>query len=424
LATRYATQPTLALHADEVTEGAYNAGVTSLSGDTQSRLLLAGSGLGVGDDWRQALEAALDGALAPLLGQAPDLLVLFAGAAYDENYGGILTRTAERSGAREVIGCSASGVISGERELEDEPGVAALALRLPAGSLLRVQHVQPEDLEDVVDWPQRLGLAASACTGLILLADPFTTDVAALIGGLERDYPGVTIVGGMATGASGVRRTFVFRGSEVEAGGAVVLALGGAATLRPVVSQGCEPIGDVWTITDAAGHIVKAIGSRPAYQVLVETIQGLDAARRQRANGNLLVGLAMDEYRDEFKRGDFLIRNLMGADPTSGAIAVAGEPRIGQTLQFQIRDARAADEELRHMLHSAQDNPSAAALLFACNGRGVGLFGAPDHDARTIRELLGPLPLAGLFCNGEIGPVGASTYIHGFTASLALIAAT
>ncbi|HLZ27967.1 MAG TPA: FIST N-terminal domain-containing protein [Chloroflexota bacterium] len=396
----------------------------SLGGDPRSRTVLAGSGLGVGDDWRVALEAALDGALGPLMGHAPDLLVLFAGAAYDESYGGILAQAAARSGAREVVGCSASGVIAGERELEDEPGVAVLALRLPAGSLLRVQHVLPVDLEEPVDWPERLGLAANACTGLILLADPFTTDVAALIGGLERDYPGATIVGGMATGAPGVQRTFVFYGRSVAAGGAVVIALGGAATLRPVVSQGCEPIGDAWTITDVAGHIVKAIGGRPAYQVLAETIQALDTPHRQRANGNLLVGLAMDEYRDEFKRGDFLIRNLMGVDRTSGAIAVAGEPRIGQTLQFQIRDSRAADEELRHMLTTEQSRPSAAVLLFACNGRGTGLFGAPDHDARTVRELLGPLPLAGLFCNGEIGPVGAATYIHGFTASLALIAAS
>jgi small ligand-binding sensory domain FIST len=402
---------------------AYNAGVTSLSGDTRSGTLRAGSGLGVGYDWRVALEAALDGALGPLLGQAPDLLVLFAGAAYDESYGEILARAAEQSLASEVVGCSASGVIEGERELENEPGIAALALRLPAGSVLRVQHVQPGDLEDVADWRERLGLAAGACTGLILLADPFTTDTAALIGGLERDYPGVTIVGGMATGAPGVQRTFVFCGSEVAAGGAVVLGLGGAATLRPVVSQGCEPIGDAWTITDAAGHIVNAIGSRPAYQVLVETIQGLDAARRQRVNGNLLVGLAMNEYRDEFKRGDFLIRNLMGVDPKSGAIAVAAEPRIGQTLQFQIRDAHAADAELRLMLRTEHNAPAAAALLFACNGRGIGLFGAADHDARTVRELLGPVPLAGLFCNGEIGPVGAATYVHGFTASLALIAA-
>jgi len=398
--------------------------MASRGGETQSGTLLAGSGLGVGADWRAALETALDGALGPLMGQPPDLLLLFAGVAYDESYDGILARAAERSGARDVAGCSASGVIAGERELEDEPGVAALALRLPSGSVLRVRHIPSEEIEDVADWQQRLDLAANACSGLILLADPFTTDLAALISGLERDYPGVTIVGGLATGAPGVQRTFVFHGSDVAARGAIIVALGGAAVLRPVVSQGCEPIGDAWTITDADGRIVRTIGSQPAYQVLVDTIRGLDTFHRQRANGNLLVGLAVDEYRDEFKRGDFLIRNLMGVDATSGAIAIAGEPRVGQTLQFQIRDAHAADEELRHMLQASlrsQDGPSAAALLFACNGRGIGLFGAPDHDARTVRELLGPLPLAGLFCNGEIGPVGAATYVHGFTASLALI---
>ena len=314
------------------------------------------------------------------------------------------SRRPRRAAAREVVGCSASGVIAGERELEDEPGVAVLALRLPAGSLLRVQHVVPEDLEEAVDWPERLGLAANACTGLILLADPFTTDVAALIGGLERDYPGCDHRGwhgdrcaGRAAHLCLLRfqscrgwrsRTWPGRRGDPAAGGLTGVR---ADRRRLDHHRRCR--------TRRQNHRRSA-----AYQVLAETIQGLDAAHRQRANGNLLVGLAMDEYRDEFKRGDFLIRNLMGVDRTSGAIAVAGEPRIGQTLQFQIRDSRAADEELRHMLHTEQSNPSAAALLFACNGRGTGLFGAPDHDARTVRELLGPLPLAGLFCNGEIGP--------------------
>src|SRR5262249_13458002 len=161
----------------------------------------------------------------------------------------------------------------------------------------------------------------------------------------------------------------------------------------------------------------RTIGNRPAYDVLVETLEHLEPAERQRAARNLLVGVAMNEYRDEFQRGDFLIRNLMGADPATGAIGVGGELHVGQTLQFQIRDARAADAELRHMLSSLDlrapaqaqaeaTSPPAAALLFACNGRGVGLFGEPDHDARTTSELLGALPLAGLFCNGEIGPVG------------------
>ena len=385
-------------------------------------MVRAGSGLGLGDDWQRALAAALDGALRPLEGDAPDLLVLFASPAYSDDYADLLAAAA-KSGASEIVGCSASAVIAGVQEVEDQPGVAVLAVRLPVGAELRARRVPPPATASVA-----LDLPAGKCTGLIVLADPFTTDVAGLVDSLERDYPGVAIMGGLATGDPGVRETFVFCNGSAVPDGAVVVGLGGTVGLSPVVSQGCEPIGATWTVTDAERNIVKAIGGRPAYQVLVETVRGLDQDRRERVNGNLLVGLAMDEYRDDFKRGDFLIRNLMGVDQASGAIAIAAQVTVGQTLQFQIRDARAADEELRHMLgvaraEAAATNPAAAALLFACNGRGVGLFGTPDHDALTVRELLGQVPLAGLFCNGEIGPVGSRTFVHGFTASLALIAA-
>jgi small ligand-binding sensory domain FIST len=386
--------------------------------------LLAGSGLGVGFESQHALGLALDEALAQLRGQTPDLVLLFASAVFAEHYPELLQRAAERTAATELVGCSASGVIGGERELEDQPGIAALALRLPPGSVLSSVHVTPEEIQSVPDWPERLAIAPRTCGGLVVLADPFTTDIAPLIARLEQEYPGAPIMGGLATGAPGLQRTYVFRGRRAAAQGAVIIALGGAVRLRPVVSQGCEPIGQPWTITDAAGHIVKGIGGRPAYQVLLETVRALSPALRERVTGNLLVGLAMDEYRDRFGRGDFLIRNLMGVDPASGAIAVAAQVGVGQTLQFQIRDAHAADQELRHMLAAERTSAAGAALLFACNGRGVGLFGTPDHDAHTVHELLGPLPLAGLFCNGEIGPVGMRTYVHGFTASLALIAAT
>jgi small ligand-binding sensory domain FIST len=382
--------------------------------------ILAGSGLGIAHDWRQALRNALDQAMAPLRGEAPDLALLFASAAYREDYAGLLATILEQTRATELAGCSASGVIAGARELEDEPGLAVLALRLPPGALLNVRYVAPDEMAA----PDVAGMAQQMCHGLVLLADPFTTDVGRLIATLERDYRGAPVIGGLATGAPGIQRTAVFAGSEAIEEGAVVIGLGGSVQLRPVVSQGCEPIGEPWTITDAERHIVRTIGSRPAYQVLVDTIQHLEPDQRQRVTNNLLVGLAMDEYRDEFRRGDFLIRNLMGVDPSSGAIAIAAEPRVGQTLQFQIRDSRAADEELRRMLEVESESGPSAALLFACNGRGAGLFGAPDHDARTVREILGPLPLAGLFCNGEIGPVGPATYIHGFTASLALISPT
>ena len=387
------------------------------SSELGARALRAGSGLGVGADSRSALARAVDECLLAIGGARPDLLLLFASAVYEDDYADLLAEAAARSGATEIAGCSAWGVIAGEREVETEPGLAALALALPSGAWLSVRHVAMEQTSE----SQLLGVSAGECTGIIVLADPFTSDVGEMISALERDYPGAPIVGGMATGVPGAQRTCLFRGSEVLEEGAVVISLGGTVRLKPLVSQGCEPIGEAWTITDATGHLVRSIGGRPPSEVLLETIKGLDPERQQRVNGNLLVGLAMDEYRDEFKRGDFLIRNPIGIDQTTGALAISGQPRVGQTIQFQIRDARAADDELRHMLGRVSADASAAALLFACNGRGVGLFGAADHDARTVREVLGPVPLAGLFCNGEIGPVGTNTYIHGFTASLALL---
>jgi small ligand-binding sensory domain FIST len=409
--------------------------MTSRSEPLGMRTLLAGGGLGLGAEWRTALGVALDSATTSLDGAQPDLLVLFASAAYGEHYGALLAEAKMRTDAREVIGCSASGVIGLNREVEDQAGIVALALRLPPRSLIGVRRVRaeatgqsPVDLEMVSASEldaQATDLANRAPTGLLVLADPFTMDVDALITRLEQRYQKVPIMGGLATSLPGWRHTFLFHGTDVLEEGALVIGLGGATKLTPVVSQGCEPIGQAWTITDATGHIVKAIGGRPAYDVLAETVRGLDDERRARVNGNLLVGLAMDEYRDEFGRGDFLIRQFLGVDPRSGAIGIGAQVQVGQTLQFQIRDAQAADEELRHMLaltHQAKGLTS-AALLFACNGRGVGLFGAPDHDARVVRDLLGPLPVAGLFCNGEIGPVGSRTFLHGFTASLALIGA-
>ena len=203
-----------------------------------------------------------------------------------------------------------------------------------------------------------------------------------------------------------------------------MLAIGGAYTLLSVVAQGAAPIGEPWTITEAEGNVLRTIGNRPPLDVLRDTLNALSDPMRSRAARNLLVGLAMDEYREQFNQGDFLIRNLVGVDPDSGAMAIGAEPELGQTIQFQVRDATAADEDLRRQLQLAQERVAdvevAGALLCTCNGRGQGLFGLPDHDARAISEALGPLPLAGFFCNGEIGPVGTRTYVHGFTASLAL----
>jgi small ligand-binding sensory domain FIST len=216
----------------------------------------------------------------------------------------------------------------------------------------------------------------------------------------------------------------LYLNGQVFEGGGVAVAIGGDTDLTSVISQGCTPIGDTWTITRAERNLIHEIGNRPAYQVLAETFHSLPAPERQKAHGNLFVGLVINEYLEEFHRGDFLIRNLIGADPQAGTIAVGATPRAGQTIQFQRRDSATSTLDITALVQRARiqlaDKPIYGGCLCSCNGRGRRLFGEPNHDARHVQNGLGPIGLAGFFCNGEIGPVGTRNFLHGYTASLAL----
>jgi small ligand-binding sensory domain FIST len=203
--------------------------------------------------------------------------------------------------------------------------------------------------------------------------------------------------------------------------GAVGIVIGGGVRVRPVVSQGCKPIGRPMVVTRSEENLIVELGGRPALERLREVYGGLDPSDRELVRSSLHVGRAATEYRDEFRRGDFLVRNVVGADPESGVVAVGDTVRTGQTVQFHVRDAVTADDDLRELLEAAAVGPRAAgALVFTCNGRGRRLFDTPDHDARCLQECLGPLPAAGFFAQGELGPIGSRTFLHGFTASIAL----
>ncbi|HEX6513441.1 MAG TPA: FIST N-terminal domain-containing protein [Chloroflexota bacterium] len=377
-------------------------------------------------DWQEALERAIDEAGSEPSGSA-DVALFFASADYGEHLETMVRRAQSATGAAVLAGCSGQGIIGPEREVEGEPAVSLLTLRLPGATLTgcHISQQQVETCQTPEAWHQHTGVPPDDVNAWLIFADPFHLDVEALLDSFSTAYPGLPIVGGLSSAADHPHQTFVFLNGEVHAQGAVALALGGAYTVKTVVSQGCDPIGEPWIITSTNGSVVETISQRPAYEVLVETIKALPPDTQQRASRNLLVGLAMDEYKESFGRGDFLIRQLMGADPRSGVIAIGAHPRVGQTIQFQIRDAAAADEDLRQLLIEAREalgeTRPAGALLCSCNGRGEGLFGFPDHDARTVAQQLGAVPLAGFFCNGEIGPVGKNTFLHGFTASLGLI---
>ena len=377
--------------------------------------------------WQDALAEATSQMPVVPSGEPVDLAFLFASSEYSEEFSALIDGARRATRARLLIGCSSQGVIGTGREVEGRPALALLTFSLPGAVLRPVRLAQGalEQCRGPAAWHGLTRVSPNDVSAWFLFADPFTLDAEGLLAAWSEAYPGTPMVGGMASGDLRLRRTHVFLNDEVYDRGAVAMALGGPYGVRTIVSQGCTPIGEPWTITRATGNVIETIAQRPAYQVLLETVQALPRAVRERARGNLFVGLAMDEYREQLHRGDFLIRNFLGADAESGTLTVAAVPRSGQTVQFQVRDRVAADEDLRELLEAAKaelgGQQPIGALLCSCNGRGIGLFGTPDHDARAVADRLGPIPLAGFFCNGEVGPVGSRNFLHGYTASIALV---
>ncbi|MBM3822183.1 MAG: hypothetical protein FJ404_04680 [Verrucomicrobia bacterium] len=325
-----------------------------------------------------------------------------------------------------LAGCSGASLIVNEDELEDQDALVLGLYSLP-GAELRTTRFTQEDVEASAEpdsWPRHTGVSPAETNGWLAFADPFHMDAEAWLRGWNSTYAPKAILGGLASGNFSDQRTQVYLNGDVFEEGGVGVSFGGAIGIHGVISQGCTPIGETWTITDTDRHIIKTIANRPAYQVLVDTFQSLSNAEQAKVRGNLFVGLVINEYSEEFQRGDFLIRNLIGTDPASGSIAVGAYPRRGQTLQFQKRDANAATEDLGLLLDRAgqdlEGQPIYGACLCSCNGRGTKLFGSSSHDAAMIQKKLGPLGVSGFFCNGEIGPVGNRNFLHGYTASIAL----
>jgi len=325
-----------------------------------------------------------------------------------------------------LLGCSSTSLIFGSREIEDEPGLALLLLALP-GAELRGIHFTQEQVEEANGpgyWAMETGLTAEQLNGWLAFADPFHTDAEAWLRGWNEAYAPKPIVGGLASGDFAQRSTQLYLDGHVFEEGGVAVAVAGEVELQSVISQGCTPIGETWTITKTDGNIIQMIANRPAYEVLHETFVNLSEQEQRKARGNLFVGLVVNEYLEEFHRGDFLVRNILGGDPQSGSLAVGALPRQGQTMQFQRRDAAAATEDMTALLERLRLRLAGRGIyggcLCTCNGRGHRLFGHPNHDAGLVQEKLGPMELAGFFCNGEIGPIGQRNFLHGYTASLAV----
>lgn len=329
-----------------------------------------------------------------------------------------------------LVGCSSQSLIVNGEELEEDAGLVVQLFHLP-DARLRAVHFTNADLEKTTapaDWHRLTGVTPTQTHGWLVFAEPFHLDGETWLREWNAAYPGLPAVGGLASGVFEEQRTQIYLDGEVFEEGGVAVSIGGGVRLECLTSQGCTPIGAPWTITKSEQNLIFQIANRPAYHVLVDTFNGLSKDEQVHSQGNLFVGFASSEYHDEFHRGDFLVRNLLGADPQKGILAVGALPRPGQTIQFHRRDAATATEDLVAGLERTRrrlgDATVYGGLLCICNGRGRRLFGPlgrPNHDAGLVQEQLGPLPVAGFFCNGELGPVGGRNFLHGYTASLALL---
>ena len=370
--------------------------------------------------------AQVRGDLAAALPWPPDLLLLFLTPHYQDQIED-LPASMEGPAPRRMLGCTATGVIGGGREVEDRTCLAATAAVLP-GTAMTSFHLQAGDLPDPDAGPDRwheaLGVGPEPTPQFLLLADPTGAsplDPRPLLMGLDFAWPRSAKIGGLA---SVLQENRLILDGRVVTGGCVGVALQGGLEVDTIVAQGCRAIGPPMTVTGCSGYFLEALDGRPAVERLVEIYHEAGAADQERMQTSLHIGVAATGLKQELGAGDFLIRNVLQLDHEKGVIAVGDRLRSGQTVQFHVRDAEAATQDLDQILARYRGRQPEAApcggLLFTCTGRGHRFFGQPGHDSARLEESLGPVPLGGFFCGGEIGPVGDTTYLHGYTSSFAL----
>jgi small ligand-binding sensory domain FIST len=380
-----------------------------------------GSGLARGDSGVDAFAEAAARAALRLGGAPADLVVVFAGRDNLEQADGGLAAVADRLGGGALIGCGAQGVVADGQEIE-AGGVAVWAASFMNGGTAETFHLEALQAGDAVAVS---GMPMLEDTdAVLLLADPYTFPVEALLGQMAIDNPGLPVIGGIASAGGGPGLGVLMHDGRVEHEGAVGVALSGV-DVRPCVSQGARPIGPEMVITAGEENVIAELASRPALERIKEAIAELDSEERTLAAQGLLLGIVIDPNQPEYERGDFLIRGLLDVDDEAGTVTVGEQVRVGQTVRLQVRDGDSADEDLRAVLDGQLRElrqPPAGALLFTCNGRGAGMFGVEDHDASALDYAFAGAPAAGFFCAGEIGPVGERNFLHGFTATMAVFA--
>ena len=370
----------------------------------------------------EAATRDLADAILMQIGRTPiDLAFVFFSAHHASKASMISAMLQKELRVKVCLGCSGEGVISNAQEIETAAALTVWAACLPDVKLtpLQLSVSQLQDQIRMPGWPDS-GVEDST---FLLLADPFSTPMQEVLSVINDRYPQSKVGGGLAGGGQDAGENRLLLNDQGFDGGVVGVQLSGPITVRTVTSQGCSPIGERFVVTRAEQNLIYELGGVSALKRLQDVFESMEGVQRSDAHRALHLGIVIDEHGSHFERGDFLVRNLIGADQQAGAVAIGDVIQEGQTVQFHLRDAKSASDDLHFLLAADRlrhRSPPLGALLFSCCGRGEGLFGQPHHDIGVVQERLGPIPTAGFFAQGEIGSVGGRNFLHGYTASVVI----
>jgi len=390
---------------------------------------------------RASLEAAVKDVVEqtqPLLQAPADLGLVFISSAFASEYSRLMPLLQEYISVPILLGCSGGGIVGMDtdrdiREVEGEPALSLTLASLPEVTL-HTFYISSDDLPDLdsspSQWTDLVGVSPHEQPHFILLADSMFSGINDLLQGLDYAYPGAVKVGGLANGSASGSGNLFCEG-RLHGGGVVGLALSGNIVLETIVAQGCRPIGHPYRVTEGERNIMLKLEEQAEegtlgygkistpLEALQRLLHDLNEDDRELAQHSLFVGVAQTEFKQLLEPGDFLIRNLLGVDPRVGAMAIGDRVRAGQRIQFHLRDSETSADDLETLLRryqtQASDTSAVGALMFSCLGRGEGLYGEPNFDSHLFNRYVQNIPVSGFFCGGEIGPIGGSTFLHGYT---------
>jgi len=376
-----------------------------------------------GQDIDRVIESLIEQVQSRHADNALDLLVVFMSPHYIAT--AYMIGEAIRAQLKPAVfmACTAEAVIGETEELENQPAITLIGASLPDVTLTPfvVNSTQWHDvLENAGVFRGHLN-APDDTTAFIILCDPFTTPAPVLLNAFNQYYDGVPVIGGMASGGIRPGINSLLLDDQLHNSGMIGVALSGALSVDTIVSQGCRPIGAPFTITEADQNIIHRMEGLPPVEHIQNLMASLTNEDQVLIENGLFLGRAVNAETRDLGRGDFLIRSVIGIDHDSGSLIVGDQIGVGETVQFHLRDARTAADDLELLLlpQSFQDAP-AGGILFSCNGRGSRLYDQPNGDIQLIQDILGQVPMAGFFAAGEIGPISGNNFLHGQTASLVL----